>query len=98
MGAQLTPQINTPPYILFDNMEENPFCDRIFLLYEEESSMGVVTSTATRKITTEIKTIRVAWKDSSPRRRKNASKAAIERKEKIDEVVDEKFSFPFPLY
>ena len=54
--------------------------------------MGVVTSTVT------IKTIRVVWKDSSPRLRKNASKAAIERKEKIDEIVDEKLCFPFPLY
>ena len=54
--------------------------------------MGLVTYTVTRK------KIRVVWRDSSAKLRKNASKAAIERKEKIDEIADETLCFPFPLY
>lgn len=54
--------------------------------------MGLVTSTVTKK------TVRVVWQDRSARLRKNASKATIERKEKIDEIAEEKFCFPFPLY
>lgn len=47
---------------------------------------------------TRFKPMRVVWKDSAALRRKKPNKMDAERKEKIDEVVEDNMIFPFPMY